>query len=296
MISFALPNFYENSNIHAFLYDLVKTHPEYFKEPVSFYISTGAFPYSSWNGGINCNVGRGAFYGDFITTQNFRASAMMPLRLNMANILLESTDYYDHMNAAILDIFHDGSTVLEVSSIPLMEYIQEKYPDYRFAFSKQADLITEFTPELLTSLAESNNFIMIGLPDRLTYDLDFLKTLKKKSCFEITVNPICPVDCDGCSSCWIAEHQNQLEYSGQQNILMCNKKNSFLNTKTILSIEEIKKTYVPLGLTHFTFSTQYVLSPDELVDFYIQYFIKPEYGATCFNEWAQFQKQLHGGM
>jgi hypothetical protein len=39
---------------------------EYFKEKVSFISFTGSFPFSSWNGNINCNIGNGAYYSDFL--------------------------------------------------------------------------------------------------------------------------------------------------------------------------------------------------------------------------------------
>jgi hypothetical protein len=290
MIYFTLPNFYENLEANIFIHDLCKMHSEYFKEKVSFYSLTGAFPFSSWNGGINCNVGHGAFYGHFVDMQN-NAPLVLPARLNMANVLLEPEDYYDHMNNAILKIYNDGSTVLEVSSIPLMEHIQEKYPEYRFMLSSQADLITPFTPEVLNSLFETEKFTLVGLPIYLNHDFDFLKQLKHKTKVEITVNPICPDSCEGYRNCWLAEHQNQIEYSGAQNILNCANISKFLNVNNIISLEEIKNTYIPLGFNHFTFSTQYLLNQNEMVDFYIQYFIKDEYKRNAFEEWAQHHPQ-----
>lgn len=289
MIYFTLPNFYEALNVNKFLYELNKTHAHFFKEQISFYMVSGAFPFSSWNGGINCNVGEGAYYNDFINVQN-NSQLHLPLRLNMANVLLESTDYYDHMNAAILSIFNDGSTMLEISSIPLMEYIKNKYSEYNFMLSSQADLITKFTPELLNDLNEFDTFSLIGLPTYLNTNFDFLKQLKSKSKYEIIVNPICNSTCMNYNDCWLNEHKNQLNYSEKQYILNCMKTNQFLDANKILSLEEIKKTYLPLGFNKFTFSTQYLLSENKLLNFYLQYFIKPEYRLAAYDEWNKIRR------
>ena len=37
----------------------------------------------------------------------------------------------------------------------------------------------------------------------------------------------------GYEKCWLAEHKNQIEYSGAQNILNCSKTNNYLNNKEI---------------------------------------------------------------
>lgn len=284
MIYFSLPNFYETINVHRFLYGLSKERPDFFKAEISFYASTGSFPYSSWNGGINSNVGKGAYYLDFIQVQNYSNTAM-PFRFNISNVLLEENDIYDAMNQAILQIYHDGSTVLEVSSIPFMEQIHKTFPYYRFMFSKNADLITSFTPELLNQIVETDNFTLVGIPDKYTEDFDFLSQLKKKSKFELTVNPICPSGCANCDKCLFAEHVHQIEYSNKQDMLNCSDKRAFLNQNDLISLERIQSDYLPKGFNRFTFSTQYLLSEDEMADFYVQYFIKPEYANEAYTYW-----------
>ena len=284
MIYFSLPNFYENINVHRFLHSLSKDYPQLFKTDISFCSSTGSFPYSSWNGGINSNVGKGAYYLDFIHIQNY-SNIVMPFRFNLSNVLLEDNDFYDAMNQAILSIYHDGSTMLEVSSIPLMEKIHETFPYYNFMFSKQADLITPFTPELLNQIIETNNFSLVGIPDKYVEDFNFLNQLKSKSKFELTVNPICPSTCENCDKCLFAEHVHQIEYSNKQDMLNCPNKKRFLNQDDLISLDMIQTNYLKKGFNRFTFSTQYLLNEDETVDFYIQYFIKPECVNEAFGHW-----------
>mgnify|MGYP003302101781 CR=1 FL=1 len=71
----------------------------------------------------------------------------------------------------ILNIFHDGSTILEISSIPLMEKIHKDYPNYYFMFSKQADLISEFTPEILNEIFDNDQRVIHYIHKALGYSM-----------------------------------------------------------------------------------------------------------------------------
>ena len=293
MLYFALPNFYEHKTVNLVLYAVIKQHPQWLKAPVSLYSFTGCFPYSSWNGTGNSNLGIGAFYKDFIAMQE---QSVLPDRLNCSNVLLEDYDIHDVMNQTILNIFNNGSTVLEVASIPFMEQLQAQYPEFRYVFSKNADLITAFTPDLLNAIAETNNFLYIGIPDKYNHDFDFLKALKHKTKFELTVNPRCPHTCKDYDSCWLLEQKQQLDYSNNQHIFNCRKSNAQLtNAKQILTIEDLQKTYLPLGFNHFTFAPQYCMGNDQILGFYIQYFFKPEFQQECSAAAAQLIQTDFGG-
>ena len=271
MLRFALPNFVENYHINSFFHELSKTMPSAFKTNISFYIQQGSLPYHSWSGGVNSNVGNGVYYRNLVELQSLN---FLPSRLNVANVLLEDYDFFDCFSQTALEVFNCGSTVLEISNMPLMDYIKSKYPHYRYVFSKQADLINEFTPELLNSIANSGEFMLIGIPDKHTFNLEWLKKLEKKSMYEITVNPICPANCPTHDVCLLKEHQNQLDYYGAQLTTTCQRCNHYLEIQDTLDIETILRDYK--GFTYFTFNSTYVKTPQEWLDFYLNYFIKPE--------------------
>lgn len=288
MLYFALPNFYENFAVNAFMRDLNKQRPEVFKTKVSFYAQTGSIPYCSWTGGLNSNVGPGAYYNDLIELQR---NSNLPLRINMANVMLEESDYYDNFADVILKIFDCGSNVIELSSIPLMEFISEKYPEYRFTFSKNADLITEFTPELLGSIMEIDSFLSVGIPEKYSFNKEWLKQLPKKSKCEITVNPKCG-HCKDCDICLLKEHQNQISYSGNRGVDICEKAGNIFDASHIISIEEIEKTYHKMGFTKFTFSPSYAYDNNTMVKFYLGYFVKPEYHMELYATWEQEMEKM----
>lgn len=287
MLNFTLPNFFQNQEVNAFLISMVKIHADkLYNKNINICAESGSAPYLSWSGGLNSNYGTGIFYDALV---DFQRNLYIPKRLNMSNVLLEDYDYDDCQGQAILRIFDDGSSVIELSSIPFMEKIHNDFPNYRFMFSKQADLITEFTPELLNEIANIENITILGIPDKYTFNKEWLKQLSKKSKCEITVNPYCPVTCEKCDRCLLQEHQNQIEYLGMQNIANCVKRNDIYDIRHIVTIEDISKEYVKMGFTHYTFNYFYGGDHDFWASFYVMYFFKPEYHNIIFAEWAKFK-------
>ena len=285
MIYFTLPNFYEFQTINNFMRMLSRSKPQYFKESVSFIQTSGNFSYNYWAGSYCNMVGPGAYYKEF--TMSEHGGTSLPLRLLMDNIALDPEDFYNSMNKTILEHNQNSSTVLEIASIPLMDYIQENYENYKYVFSKQADLLTPFTPELINQIIEFDKFQFIGVPDRLTTDFEFLDQISNHSKLEITVNPRCPAKCRNYEGCQIKQHLSQLEFSAMDHITLC--RTNCLNKK-VISLDDIKKDYIPRGINHFTFSQQNAqfISELEVLTFYVSYFIKPEYQFMVF---ADFERR-----
>lgn len=291
MIFFSLPNFFTSFGINNLLLETNRLSPEVFKEKIAFENCSGNFPYCSWNGGMNNCMGEGAYYEAFLSCYKGNAS---PLRLNFANVCLENTDFYDSMANAILDTNDNGSNIIEISNLELMDYIHTQYPNYNFVFSKQADLITEFTPELINTIIGMDKFILIGIPDKYYKDFDWLQQIDKKSKIELTVNPMCPINCKNYANCHIQEHEFQLAYSEKSNLRNCSKIYNENNPRTILTLEDIKKDYVPLGITHFTFSP-YIQEDYSLIQFYLKYFIKENEQEKVFDKWMLRLKTIAQG-
>lgn len=283
MIKFTLPNFFDVFRINQFFIYLSKHFPEYFQEEVSFIQVSGAFSYCSWTG-YNSNFGNGAYYNDFI---NINTETTIPIRLNFANVCLENYDFNDNMANAILETNNNGSNLIEISNLELMDYIVTNYPNYKFVFSKQADLISTFSIDLLNQLTEFKKFDLIGLPDYLNGNFDFLNQLKHKNKYEITVNPICPASCKNYNKCLLNEHLNQLEYSDQQPQQFCFKRNPFGGEKGLITLKQIKEQYSPLGFSHFTFAQNCIPNLTDVFGFYLKYFIKPEYIPKVYKMWAE---------
>lgn len=285
MIFFTLPYFYENFTINNFLYSLSRTDEHKFKIPVTFNQFSGQFPYCSWNGGINNCKGFLATYQVFNTLYQ---QAQAPLRLNCANIGLEDFDFEDCMGNAILKANNNSSNLIEISNLEMFDFLKQRYPGYKFIFSKEADLVTPFDENILDALISSNNFELIGIPHRFTKDLDFLRSVKNRSKLEITVNNSCSYKCKDFKECRISEHFFQLDFS-QKSIFKssCIKNNTnFDNLERCIPIEDLVK-YTNIGINHFTFEIPF--SHDfKAFSFYVQYFIKPEYQYSILTQWEAF--------
>lgn len=273
MLKFTLPNFFEYFQINQFFIELNKIHPELFKEKINFIQVSGAFSYCSWTGGYNSNQGKGAYYPDF---EKCYIASCLPLRLDFSNTLLENFDFYDAMGNIICKTNENGSNLISISNFDFMDFLHQKYPRFSFVLSRQADLILNFTTEILNSTEMQNQFKLIELPKRLTKNIEFLTQLKNRNKFEIIVNSTCPFSCPKLKDCALNEEQLQLSYSQQSNFRNCFKTQNYLN-KNIISLEEIKINYEPLGFSHFTFDN-FLLNehPYEIFKFYLNYFIKPE--------------------
>lgn len=273
MIYFTLPNFFQNFQINNIINYLTVNYKDKLRNSnIKIIGVTGNFPHCSWNGDFNNNILQNmtVLYSDMI---NIEQTISFPIRLNCANVFLEDYDVYDAMSQTILTIFNNSNHQLEVSSISFMEKIQQFFPNYNFTFSKYADLILPFTSEILECLVDSGNFTLIGVPNKYSYDIDWLKSLKKKKYYEITVNPTCCF-CDKYNECLLLEHCKQIEYSNQSMILSCE---DIKNNSSIISIEDIENQYLPLGFSHFTFDVNYTDITENQIIFYIQYFFKDEY-------------------
>lgn len=278
MIHFALPDAPYRYDLNNFMFSLVKAHPEFFKTNISFYASKCSIPYLTWGGGVATNVGPGMYYDDL---QAFQKVSALPMHVNLSNVLLEDYDYDDCLGQQVLSSFNNGSNVLEISSIPFMEKIVRDYPYYRFIFSAQADLITNFTPELLNTISSEGKFLYISLPTRVNKDIEFLSQLKSKHLYEITVNPKCLCEC--ADVCTLKLHQNQLDFVRQSHVDTCSK----TCLKPMISIEDIQNTYSKMGFTHFTFVSDITMTIDEALYQYLDYFIIDEYRAITEHFWRQ---------
>lgn len=286
MMYFTLPSFYDNFYLNNFFVLLSKGHKYLFNEEnMAFSDVTGNFPYCSWNGGYNNNSGVGAYYADFHGCLN---QILTPVRLNCSNIYLEDNDFYDSMAHVILEAFENGSHSIAISNLKLMPFLQEKYPNLKFVFSREAHLITPFTPDLINTLIESEKFSLIEIPASLSKDFTFLKEIEHRNKIEITINPICGSKCSNLQQCQISQHYNQINYSDKNIYKTCMKCFDYLDNPNTIPLSVLKEQYLTLGINRFNLS-ECVYMPEEahadVLGFLIRYFIKPEYQALVYERW-----------
>lgn len=283
-IYFSLPNFYSCFNINNNFAMLVKKHPEYLnssgKNEIIIASAHGNFPYNYWHGGANNNFGKGAYYKDFVNCYHtFFAS----LRFNCSNIFLNEDDFFNVMNNIIFKTNHTGSNYIEVSNLKLFEYLKEEFPYYYYVLSSNANLIQEFTPNILEGFIKSNNFQLIELP--YGYNLSLIKDLPKQN-LELKVNSLCNPKCAYYKKCQVIEQKNSYNFSGKS-IYECSNYSGYHEPYEIIPLKDIEEIFVKQGYNHYKIidfpTKESYLFPEHYAQFLIKYFIKDEYAILTYN-------------
>lgn len=278
MIYITLPEFYFNFNIINLFSKLPK---HYFKTDLSFSASSGNFPYCYWNGGFNNNTSKLALYHSIHQCiDNIRT----PIRFNCSNIYLTKDDLDDTMANLILKIGETGSNEIAISNLEFYEILKEKYPNYKFVFSREADLIYPMTSEIINLINEQNIFKFIEIPEVKVKDFEFLKAIKQKNKIELPINTLCNFDCYSFKNCKYHEHKSQYDYSQTNNYINCSMRQGYdEQEKILITLEEIIEKYLPLGINHFSLAPIMNSQKDSLLIFLINYFVKEEYHNEIYN-------------
>lgn len=287
MIYFTLPNFYLNFNLNKEFNKYIIENPTELKYPIKIQFMSGNFPFNIWNGGLNNVFDKGATYKDFLFY--FNNNKDLPIRFNFSNILADDLDFTDAMTNSILEIFNTYNCFIEISNIPFMEYIQKKYSNYNFIFSKEADWIADFSPELINTILNYNKFTLISLPTRFNNNIKELELFNHPEKLELTINPLCPNNCQFKESCAIQEHKMQLEYSESSQYRECTKRYNIFNTQ-LITLDDIVKNYLPIGICHFNIDGwENNYTETNYLNFYVSYFIKKEFQMDAY---LTIQKEL----
>ena len=276
MIHFALSDFFFNENIINY-FSYIDTN--YLKrKDISFYCAIGNFPFCYWNGGFNNNIDTSVVYTDILDKIT---NTSIPIRFNCNNVYLTQEDFEDTFANLILSLGENASNSISISNFKLLKFLQERYPNYKYVFSKEANLIEKFTPEIVNTILNNENFLYFQIPEELGQNLDFLKQIDKKEKIEVPINYICNKDCNRYNMCLRHEHQAQYNFSGYNNFFHCAKTNG-LNS-TIIPFDQITQ-YEKIGITHFYLNPVVDKNKEKSLLFLIDYFIKDEYKIKVLEE------------
>lgn len=285
MIYLTLPQFYANHKMIVKLEKFNKDHPDYFKSPISFYATTGNFPYVYWNGGFNNCNGDGALYSDFI---NCSSLTEVPLRFNCSNICLTEVDYKNTLANLILSLNDNGSNTIELIDLNLYEYLHNKYPYYKFVFSREAEYYMPITPDFLNKIIDSGAFKYVSIPESKATDLEFIKQINNRKILEVPFNCSCEMKCPHYQECKKQSHVNQYNFLSYNKYMSCAKKPAYNYIKPLLTYDDIITKYLPLGINHFTLG-EAQCDKLELVHVIIDTFVKDEYKYPCLAD-------IYGGL
>lgn len=278
MLFISLPLMYYNFNFNIKLSHYARKK-DYLKLPLRINSSFGSFPFSIFNGGSNLNIQNDSFLlnGDIDNFLNSKNN-MLPFRFDCSNILLLDDDLKNIYQNIILEYGNNAGNFIEISDFRMLHYLQEKFSNYEFIFSKNSNLINPLTPEIINTILDQDIFYLLELPNNFKKDLEFLDRIKKKDKVEIIIGNKC--SCVNSLNCELQEQEYILNFSNNTNFYNCQKLNKYTNNHEL--IDEIN-FYKKLGFNHFKIDTPPFFQNEQFKHYLVCNLIKEEYQLEFFN-------------
>ena len=298
-VRFHLPDFAGRFKLNLVFAEMLKTHPEFFREGVEIASFYGVFPPSLWNGGrAQPGVCDKNFIRQVLKAFNDRG---IPLRFTFTNPALVKQHLSDPFCNMIMNLANNGLNEAIVMSPLLEDYIRKNYPKFKLT-SSTCKRITD--PEKLKEELEKDYSIVVVDYD-LNNNFEVLEKLPRKADCELLVNACCNPGCKLRSAHYRTIGAEQLaygdfrrknpgkpfdietlmekypEYAKELNMdtLMCNctGRTIFQVSKlsTHITPEDIWEKYVPMGFEQFKIEGR-TIELFNLIEHYMYYMAKPE--------------------
>ncbi|MDR0917885.1 MAG: hypothetical protein LBM93_01335 [Oscillospiraceae bacterium] len=283
MINFHLPSFAGKFKLNMLILTMLKYEPERFYDNIRVASIYGDFPISLWNGGRVEQVRTDPkIIPKVINDIN---SWGVPVRFTFTNPLISKEHLNDKHCNYCLEVAHNGLNEVIVVSEVLEEYIRNKYPKFPIVSStcKHIENHNLLREEL------KKDYKMVVLDYNLNNNFELLETLEPKEKCEFLCFEVCIPNCSRRIEHQINTGQNTINLVNHLNTgcgftpipFQCDygEKHSIYDIQdfpTFISPEAIYEKYVPLGFSNFKLESR---TTDTLVlmDFYIQYLVKPEH-------------------
>lgn len=276
---FHLPGLFEFYELYRVFLPIFYEHREYFYDWCEIGSIYGAPSDCIWGGGRTS-------FGDhdpqevLALVQEYGISA----RLTFSNSLLREEHLSDQKCNALCALFEEsrGSTngVILYSDL-LLDYLKEKYPGLYFV-SSTTKVITDFQ-EFVKEL-EREAFCYVVPDFRLNKTYDKLKALSQtqKDKVEFLCNECCYFGCKDRKACYRAVSEKNLGNEGPEFHCTAPQVNGgyrfseTMKNPGFIGIEDIQKTYLPMGFSQFKIEGR-GLGSALILEFLLYYMTKPEY-------------------
>ena len=289
-VKFHLPGLAGHFRFNLIFIEVLKQHPEYFREGVEIASVYGAFPQSIWNGGRNqegmCDR---RFIKTVLTSLNSRG---IPARFTFTNPALEKKHLNDKFCNMIINMANNSLNEIIVVSPILEDYIRKNFPQYKLTSStcKRLDTIEKLSEEL------QKDYSIVVVDYDLNNKFDLLETLPNKEKCEFLVNSNCRPQCPnrsqhyynvGLQQIAIADHMRKYPDKPFNPIIFDDGANqrcpfyernifAIKDLPTNIKPDDIWEKYVPMGFSQFKIEGR-TARVFNLLETYLYYMIKPEF-------------------
>lgn len=282
-IYFSIPGYYSHYKLNMILLKVMKYYKEKFYDDIVIDSIYDCFPGCIWNGGrpIKGEIEN----SDIEKIMNDFNGEGLSIRHTFTNTLLSKEHLYDTFGNFILNISSKTGiqTGITINSPLLKEYIEDKYPNsfyINWSATKCLDNIDE-----INELSE-NNLVIPSYQD-INNKWDKIKKLKYPENIELLVDEACHDDCPYKKTHYLSFNSYQLCRTNDfKKCVFIDNGNYYdrrVNRKHNISINDIRENYLINNINKFKISGREETDIN-LVETYVNYFVKPEYKDYIRNE------------
>lgn len=296
---FHIPDFWRHCDLNLHLLDLMKEHPEYFRdvEIVSVY---RCFPPALWNGGraINGFIPREEIKW---TISEFNRRGV-PIRYTFTNPTLTEADVSDEFCNFLCRAAENGLNEIIINAPFLENYIREKYPQFPLTSST----VKQIEDHDLLMKEFGKDYKLVVLDYNWNNDFEKLESIPvelRKRC-EILINPYCVPHCKRRKEHYQVLGRCQrrasdltkvslkdMLFSGQTPEDPLREANEFechnmfmdfdqvVGYKTFINSDQLFGKYLEMGFDNFKIEGR-IIDPANVIESYGYYLAKPEYRET----------------
>lgn len=195
MIKYAVPGMYEHATLYFNLLDLMRSQPQYFYDDVEIEVAFGNPQFCVWDGGRifhHYNQATKEEITDILYTYNNEFN--IPARFIFTNCCLTEKDYHNRFGNLLMEWGSYGPNEVVLADDNFMQYLKEKYPNYRYISSTTKCLTS---PEQAREELNRKEYDLVCLDYNLNSNIKFLSSLtpEEKEKTELLVNAICAPGC-----------------------------------------------------------------------------------------------------
>lgn len=276
-----LPGLFEFYEFYKVFLPLYREHQEWFYDWCNIASIYGAPEGTLWGGG-RTSFGKADARDVLALMDMYNISA----RLTFSNSLLREEHLADKKCNELCRLFESAKIPagVIVHSDLLVDYLKDKYPALNL-ISSTTKVLTDFK-DLLTEL-DRPDFKYVVPDFRLNKNFDKLESLtqEEKDKVEFLCNECCDINCSSRKACYENVSRKNLATAGEEiPDHKCTGKDGqdgykfskAMKNPAFISIENIQKTYLPMGFTNFKLEGR-GLGSAILLEFILYYMAKPEH-------------------
>ena len=278
-IYYHLPGLFEFYELYSVFLPLFQEHREYFYDWCEIGSIYGAPADCIWGGG---RVGFGDCDSQAVLKmmQEYGISA----RLTFSNSLLTEEHLSDKKCNELCVLFENANKKqngIIVHSDLLLEYLQNKYPEFYFV-SSTTKVLTEF--EQLMNEVNRSEFRYVVPDFRLNKAFDKLEQMtgSEKEKIEFLCNECCWFGCKDRKYCYEMFSRKNLGEDCPEHLCRApESEQGYLFSKAMtnpgfIGIDDIRKIYMPMGFSNFKIEGR-SLGSALILEFLLYYMTKPNY-------------------